>query len=352
RLALAAAESLRRGGGWLDLVVTQPDSARTFVATLEAEALRDARDPSASVARRQAAIRLLSCESFSKVREVFTSLLDVREPVEIQSSVIKALGGYHEPEVAEIVLSHWKTSTPDLRSQALDTLLNREDRTATFLHAVEDGRVAAAQIDAAWRMRLLAHRNEAIRKEAQRLLGGQVAARRQQVVDGFRPALKLAGIADRGKSVFTRECSACHRIGETGQAVGPDLTSSSARDPETLLVHILDPNRDVLPNFVQYQLADVDGRIYSGLIASQSASSVTLKTEGGKTETIPRGRVDQMTSSGISLMPEGFELKIDRQEMADLLAFLQDAQPGSRATEPPLEIGTEPGLAEPDPPPR
>lgn len=352
RLALAAAESLRRGGGWLDLAITQPDSARTFVAALQAEALQAARDSSASVSHRQAAIRLFACVTFPKVQEVFAGLLDVREPVEVQSAVVRALGGYPEPEVAEIVLSRWKTSTPDLRSQALETLLNREDRTSTFLRAVEDGRVEAAQIDASWRTRLLAHRNEAIRRRAQRLLGGQVAARRQQVVDGFRPALKLVGVADRGKSVFTRECSVCHRIGETGQAVGPDLTSSSARDPETLLVHILDPNRDVLPNFVQYQLADVDGRIYSGLIASQSASSVTLKKEEGKTETIPRNRVDQLTSSGLSLMPEGFELKISRQEMADLLMYLQGSQSGSRVAELPLEIGTEPGLAEPDLPPQ
>jgi putative heme-binding domain-containing protein len=157
----------------------------------------------------------------------------------------------------------------------------------------------------------------------------------------------MAGSADIGGTLFEKECATCHRIGKTGHAIGPDLTSSSWRDPEALLTHVLDPNRYVLPNYLQYIVVDVSGRTHTGLIASQSANGITLKREKNATQTILRHNIEEIVATGKSLMPEGFEKTIDRQQMADLLAFLQSAQVTTPAADRPLDIGTEPGLVEP-----
>ena len=131
--------------------------------------------------------------------------------------------------------------------------------------------------------------------------------------------------------------------------MGPSLASSPSRDPRALLTHVLAPNQYVLPNFENYVVVDTNGRVYTGMLVSQSATSVTLKREDNKTDTILRGNIDELTSTGKSLMPEGIEQKIDKQAMADLIAFLRASQATAAANEnAPLHIGTLPGLIEPD----
>ena len=110
-------------------------------------------------------------------------------------------------------------------------------------------------------------------------------------------------------------------------------------------MHILDPNRYVLPNFEQYVLIDRRGQSFTGMIDSQTATSVTLIREESKTTTILHSDIHELASTGKSLMPEGFEKKIKPQEMADLIAFLQQSRQHMRE---PLHIGTLPGLVEPD----
>jgi putative heme-binding domain-containing protein len=88
------------------------------------------------------------------------------------------------------------------------------------------------------------------------------------------------------------------------------------------MTQILDPSREMLGNYQQYLVVVDDGRLVTGLIASESPTSVTLKRAENVQDTILRQNIEQMTATGKSLMPEGLEQKIDHQQMADLLAFL------------------------------
>ena len=89
-----------------------------------------------------------------------------------------------------------------------------------------------------------------------------------------------------------------------------------------MLLHVLDPNREVSPNFFEYVVALKNGRVTTGLIAVETPTSITVRRAGGATETFLRGDIDEFTSTGKSIMPEGLESQITLQEMADLLAFL------------------------------
>ena len=89
-----------------------------------------------------------------------------------------------------------------------------------------------------------------------------------------------------------------------------------------MLGSILDPNREVAPNFLSYTLETKDGRTLDGIIAEESAASLTLKRAEGVTETVLRRDIAQLSGSGLSLMPEGLESAITVEQMADLIAFL------------------------------
>ncbi len=349
-LILSMGEALKRSGFRLDQAVDGPEKAMTFLKARESEAHRVATDIDAPIPDRVAAIRFLACLSYDSARETLASLLDLRQPEPVQVAALQAFAGYPDAEVAPLVLAHWREATPDVRAQILEVLLSRDDRARAFLRAVADGQADAAPLAPAQRARLLEHRDESIRSLARRVLGAATSSR-EEVVAAYRPVLAKSGDATRGETVFRRECSACHRIGTNGHAIGPDITSSASRDAEALLVHILDPSRYVAPNYVQYQVVDTAGRIYTGLIASQSATSLTLRREEEKEDTILRTDIEELASTGKSLMPEGLEAKIPSAEMADLLTYLRAVQSASNSdAEPPLDIGTEPGLIEPPAP--
>ena len=78
------------------------------------------------------------------------------------------------------------------------------------------------------------------------------------------------------------------------------------------------------PNFVAYTLVTRQGAVYNGLIAAESASGVTLRRAEGKEDHILRSQIDELVSTGKSLMPEGLEKDISPDQMADLIAYLWD----------------------------
>jgi putative heme-binding domain-containing protein len=93
---------------------------------------------------------------------------------------------------------------------------------------------------------------------------------------------------------------------------------------------VLDPNREVAPNYVNYNIETVDGLVVSGLIAEESANAVTLKRAEGATDIVPRKRIESIASTGLSLMPEGLEQGLNSQDVSDLIAYVRGSQAGGQ----------------------
>jgi hypothetical protein len=155
--------------------------------------------------------------------------------------------------------------------------------------------------------------------------GGQtVNSDRQQVLVEFADLAHTAGSAGAGKAVFTKQCANCHTYRGEGAAVGPDLTGMSVLGKEELMVHILDPSRDVEGNYHSYTAILSDGRVLSGMLAGESATSVELIDSEANRRQILREDIDELSRSGKSVMPEGFEKLVSREQFSDLLEFLTE----------------------------
>jgi putative heme-binding domain-containing protein len=129
--------------------------------------------------------------------------------------------------------------------------------------------------------------------------------------------------AARGKAAFQKTCINCHKVGDAGHAVGPDLASVANKSPRDLLIALLDPSREAQPNYASYTAVLTDGRIVTGIIAAETASSVTFRRAEGKEDLVLREQIEELKSNGQSLMPVGLEKDVTPQEMADVIAFIK-----------------------------
>ena len=139
----------------------------------------------------------------------------------------------------------------------------------------------------------------------------------------YRPSLSLLGDAGRGREIFGKSCLHCHRMGTEGHELGPDASAFRTRSPEQLLMDILDPSREVKPEYLAVRILTADGQLIDGMLASQDASQVTLKRASGEADTVLRTSIKKMATTKYSVMPEGLEEAFDLQQMADLIAFMR-----------------------------
>src|SRR5262245_41702037 len=90
----------------------------------------------------------------------------------------------------------------------------------------------------------------------------------------------------RGRAVFKRECSACHQLEGVGTPIGAELNGIRDQGSETILLNILDPNREVKPQYLSYALVTDAGRIVTGMITAETANGLSLRRADGTSETV------------------------------------------------------------------
>lgn len=277
----------------------------------------------ASEAERVAYVRLLGHARFDLVGNALVELLSPQTPVAIQTAAIQALSALGEPAAVEAVLEAWPSLGPSARREAQEMLFARTDRLTLLLDAIEKNRIPAVQLDPARRDLLLKHPDAGLRSRAMRLLSAQVPEDRKKVLEEYRVVLDLIGNPSEGQRLFKQHCAGCHRLENEGVEVGPDLASVlKTKAKETLLIDILDPSREVDPRYLNYVARTVDGRLLSGMIASETATSLILRRAEKAEDHLLRSDLEAIQATSKSLMPEGLEKQIKPQELADLIAYL------------------------------
>ncbi len=298
----------------------------SVMAELLSSAARTAAGNKQPIADRQKAIHLLRLGSFAEQQPLLVKLLDAGQPVEVQLAAIETLATFDQPAVAKLLLERWPSFTPQVRNRAHDVLFSRERWTIATLQAALDARISPSELNAS-RVRLLSsHTDTNIRELAKQVSITAGNNDRAAVVEAYRSALTRTGDPKLGKQVFQKNCAACHRLEGIGHQLAPNLGTVQNRTAENILLNVLDPNREVNPSFVLYEIVTSDGRSLTGMIADETATSVTLKRASNETDTVLRVDIDEIHTTGLSLMPEGLEKQIDQAAMADLVAYLQSVE--------------------------
>jgi len=139
-------------------------------------------------------------------------------------------------------------------------------------------------------------------------------------------ALKTPGNAVRGRQVFLdaekSQCLKCHRLGDQGGRVGPELTGAGARFSRIHLIEsILEPSRTIAQNFEGMIVELKDGQVLSGVKTAETRETLTLGDPQGQHE-LRKAEIESMQPLALSAMPEGLEKALTREEFVNLIAFL------------------------------
>jgi len=275
------------------------------------------------VSERLDAIRLLGRGPTDRDKDLerLGELLHPEVPNALQEAALAALQRSSAPRVAEVVLAGWTGYGPASRTEVLNLLFSRPEWLRALLTAIESEKISIAGIGAVHQQKLVTHSDSSIRDRAVKLFSA-TRADRQAVLKDYRSVEKLTGDPAKGAALFRQNCSVCHRFKGEGHEIGVDLSTLAGKPVEVLLVAILDPNQAVEARYVNYAAMTKDDREISGVITAETPSSITLRSPGGNEEVLLRSELKALTSSGLSLMPEGFEKAFKPQDLADLISYV------------------------------
>jgi len=284
------------------------------------------------------AVRLLGLDRSDGSLTLLDQLLVPQQATEIQRAAANSLLRRGDQTAVRILIDKWKGFPVPVSETVWSTFLRDTRHLNLLLDAIEAGKLQPFSFNVARVNQLLRHSDEGVRKRAKALFA-EVASDRQKVISSYHDAASRRGDVTRGREVFRRVCSGCHRIGDIGSEVGPNLVDLGGRLTKgNLLTEILDPNASIAAGYEEYVIETVDGRTITGILAEDSATSVTLRRKEGHQDTVLRSNIARMRASTVSAMPEGHEREINAQQMSDLLEYLQGlgSVPAQKAARPRL----------------
>lgn len=306
-----------------------PQGAERAVNRLRARfegAAETVKDDKAASASRATAAGLLALGPYEVAGPALAPVLGPTAPGDLQLAAVRALAAHTDAKVSDLLIAPWAGYSPAARREVVEALLARPERTLKLLDAIGKNQVSPNELDPARVKALQTHANPIVRAKAVAVLKATVNADRAKVVADYAAALELKGDAEKGRGVFRMNCAACHRLDDEGTEVGANLLAALPnKSGEDLLAAVFDPNREVDPRFVNYQAVTADGRTLGGVIAAETPTSVTLRRADGAEDTVLRANLESLRSTRLSLMPEGLERMLTRQDVADLFAYLRVA---------------------------
>ena len=321
-------------GAELTALVDQPDLSRaSSAAPLVRRWAPEADRLLAGLARRLAAASPtaqpdpITLAALRGVDPATDRLLDVALAGGQATAVVEGLLASGRPADAVYLASRLGGLTAAARSRALDGLLERPVSVTHLLDLLAAGKLSALQLTPYQRSRLTGHPDAALARRAAEVfaaLNTGSASAKGDLIARLLPEMARSADPEKGRVVFQQACAICHRLGNEGMDVGPNLTGIGLHPPGDLLLHIIDPNRMVDDERRAWNFTLRDGSQVIGLIASENTAGVTLRLPGGLDRALATADITKRDPRAQSLMPEGYE-SLGAEALRNLLAYMRAA---------------------------
>jgi putative heme-binding domain-containing protein len=253
-------------------------------------------------------------------------LADSTEPIDLRQHAARTLAAINSDDARDALLSQLPSAPERLAIQIAGALANSPQGGEALLTAISEGRASARLLQENDVVERLKGRNLPDFDERLTKLTAGLPPRDQRINEliAERQHLMASGKPDvvRGAEVFSKHCANCHRIGEQGAKIGPNLDGVGIRGADRLLEDILDPSRNVDQAFRTTQIVTGDGRILTGLALREEGEIVVLADTQGKELRIPKDEIDQRVESQLSLMPSNVPDIVNEADFVHLVGYL------------------------------
>ncbi len=279
-------------------------------------------DPNA----RASAVKTVLALDPASAPAVASLVADVGQSAALREAAAKALSEVNTDEARQSLLKPIRDSSHAVATKLAVALAGRPEGAATLLDAFERGTITPRLLqEPTVRDKLAAAKIKDLDARVKKLTAtlAPASAELDQLIAKKKAAFdaKKADAA-KGKDVFAKSCATCHQIDGQGSLVGPQLDGVGNRGLERLLEDVVDPNRNVDPNFRFSNITLEDNDVVSGLIRGEAGQTILLVDSTGKESTINKAEVKTVTPSKLSLMPTGFGELLSAEDFNDLTAYL------------------------------
>jgi hypothetical protein len=259
-------------------------------------------------------------------------ITDPKTPARLKGYALRLAPPTHKALTLELLRDFANSDDEVLQLEAVRTLAARRASAEIAADDKRSPQLRAEAIlgtdDPALLQKLAQSDNTIIRDEAQRALPRSLPIQRPAFDDtaAWLKLLEGQGDAETGRRIFFNSrvalCSSCHRHSGRGNVVGPDLTLIAQQgDRAAILRSILEPHREVAPQFYPSVVELKDGTTFTGILLRSSSTEV-FRDLTGKEKSFPEADIVKRTELRTSLMPPGLVMSLTNAELRDLLAFL------------------------------
>jgi putative membrane-bound dehydrogenase-like protein len=298
-------------------------------------ALHLAADPHLAEADRITLIEVLGQAAKAKCVPVLLHTLDEAASDRLRAALLSALQPYPDPQIARRVLALYPRFSPSLRGTARTLLCSRPASALAFLQAADTGAVNVKDIPLDDVHRLAQYKDPRLTRLLEMHWGkvGPATAGEKLTRIRYVGTIIQTGKGDRarGHLLFQKTCATCHTLFGEGNKIGPDLTGADRKNRDWLLTNIVDPSAMIRPEYVSQVVVTNDGRSLTGLVVESTPQAITLVDSKNERTVLARDKIEEMTPSPVSIMPEKILDPFDDQQLRDLFSYLQGDGPVASA---------------------
>jgi putative heme-binding domain-containing protein len=281
-------------------------------------------DRAAAPAARKEAFAVLARVNDAEAVPIFVSLLD--DPG-FRSAALPLVSRSNDPAVAERLLAAYGSFGEQDRRAVVATLASKPAFARPLVAVLEAKQFPKDDVTAAQLRQLRGLDDTEIRAALDRVYGkvnespaaAKATMTRLKKVWADTPHWSID--RDRGRAVFAKACANCHRHGDTGGNLGPNLSGAWTNGPDYFVENLVDPNAVVGPDYQLTTVITDDGRSLGGIIAEETPESLVRRPPEGA-GTVPRAAIEERTTSAVSLMPAGILESLPEDEFLALVKFL------------------------------
>jgi putative heme-binding domain-containing protein len=251
---------------------------------------------------------------------------------EIEVACLAALADHcDDNEVKEIAFHKVLSREAMVREAALDLLASERSGALFLVERCEKGEFQLQSANASIHEKLRAHDVPSVKNYLSTIL----TTDRAKITENQKlEILRIKGIVRQGggnpkngEKTFTKLCVGCHKMYDSGGEVGPDLTSYQRNDADSLLMSLVAPGAEIREGYENVIIKTISDSVHSGFLVEDTTKYVVIRELSGASRVFEKNEISSLTSTGVSLMPQGLLNGISNDELKDFFAYLRSTTP-------------------------